>query len=439
MAEKKNSSSRPRKAKAASDAPEADPNTPAEKTAGDSTAPAKDDLKKPLKLEEKLQDIADDDGMKLAEEQEAAGTKASAAPDRPESGTQDDETPDVSGFPDAQPGAPASEPVTGGQSRKSGGVLPMLLGGLVAGGIGFGAAYFGLMNTGGDTLTALRDQVAARSSETSERLDSLSADIQDLTAGPDMSTFEQAQAELRGGLDKTAEQIANLQAQMSGLETRITELEKRPVTSAASDTAVAAYERELQGLQAEMAKQREEIAAKVAQVQEQRQDAEATEQAAKQRAALSRIRTALDNGQAYAPALAELEATGLTADPALGRLAKDGVPTLAELQTSYPDAARNALAASRKGAQAAGEGGGFSGFLRSQLGMRSLTPREGNDPDAVLSRAEHALSQGNLETAMSEIGALPEAGRDAMADWVERAENRKQALAAMETLAGQIN
>ena len=80
-------------------------------------------------------------------------------------------------------------------------------------------------------------------------------------------------------------------------------------------------------------------------------------------------------------------------------------------------------------------------FLRSQAGMRSLAPREGDDPDAILSRAEAAVRAGELQTAIDEIGKLPETGQTAMADWVADAKARldvTQAAASLsETLLAQ--
>ncbi|MGB8622217.1 MAG: hypothetical protein WCD16_05310, partial [Paracoccaceae bacterium] len=77
-------------------------------------------------------------------------------------------------------------------------------------------------------------------------------------------------------------------------------------------------------------------------------------------------------------------------------------------------------------------------FLRTQFGARSLTPREGNDPDAILSRAEAALNAGELKDALDEIATLPEAGQQAMSGWVAKAQKRADALAAADTLASRL-
>jgi len=77
-------------------------------------------------------------------------------------------------------------------------------------------------------------------------------------------------------------------------------------------------------------------------------------------------------------------------------------------------------------------------FLRTQAGARSLPPKDGDDPDAVLSRAEAAVARGDMVSAITELQALPEAGQAAMAGWLARAETRRDALAAATELAAQL-
>jgi hypothetical protein len=74
-------------------------------------------------------------------------------------------------------------------------------------------------------------------------------------------------------------------------------------------------------------------------------------------------------------------------------------------------------------------------FLQSTTGARSMTPREGTDPDAVLSRAEAALGAGDLDLSLTEIAALPAVAQEAMAGWTTQAKTRQDALAAVAELA----
>jgi hypothetical protein len=219
------------------------------------------------------------------------------------------------------------------------------------------------------------------------------------------------------------------------LDTRLTDLEKRPITQAASPAAVAAYERELKALQAAMMAQRQEIEKIAAEAARKEASAEMTAQDAMQRAALSRIQTALDTGTGFADAASNLQATGITLPPDLMQVATDGVATRNDLAQAFPEAARAALAVARK----AEGGGGLGGFLKTQLGARSLEPREGDDPDAVLSRAEAAVNDGRLGDAVSELEALPEQARVEMTDWLSRAASRLAALRAADALASELN
>ncbi|NIL96879.1 MAG: hypothetical protein GTO62_06995, partial [Planctomycetales bacterium] len=78
-------------------------------------------------------------------------------------------------------------------------------------------------------------------------------------------------------------------------------------------------------------------------------------------------------------------------------------------------------------------------FLRSQLNIRSLSPRDGDDPDAVLSRAQGALAANDLATALTELDLLPDSGKAAMSGWTDQAKARLAALEAIETLAKSLN
>jgi hypothetical protein len=109
-----------------------------------------------------------------------------------------------------------------------------------------------------------------------------------------------------------------------------------------------------------------------------------------------------------------------------------GVATQDSLQGAFPDLARQVLALARDGAEADGWGSRLVDFLAAQTGARSLTPREGADPDAVLSRAEFALGEGRLADALAEIRALDPALRAPFDPWVTQAEARLAALAALE-------
>ena len=324
---------------------------------------------------------------------------------------------------------PAPEP-----ARSAAGFVPLLIGGVLAGGIGFGAAQvLGPLQSGPDETTlALQAEVQAQA-----------ASIQALQASSDKSQGAADQAasdtaSLQGSIDGLTASLAAINGQfddvsnaLAGLDARIIELEKRPLTQGLPSSAIEAYERELEELKASVASQR-------AEAQAMEENAKMTAQQALARAALTRVLSALDAGQSFRAPLTDLvTATGSAAPVELEALADTGAPSLAPLQASYPDAARAALAAAR---QTEGQTGNrFLSFMQSQLGARSVTPQEGDDADAILSRAEAALTSGNLTDTLAEIAALPEAAQAEIADWAAAARTRQEALAAGEALSQELN
>ncbi|MEM6660423.1 MAG: hypothetical protein AAF625_20230, partial [Pseudomonadota bacterium] len=120
---------------------------------------------------------------------------------------------------------------------------------------------------------------------------------------------------------------------------------------------------------------------------------------------------------------------------ALTSVADTGVAPLAQLQASIADAAREALDAAR----AADDTGSVGAFFERRFGGRSIVPREGSDPDAVLSRVEAAVRAGDLETAISESSSLPEEAQSALGSWLEQAQQRHEAVMAADTLAQRLS
>ena len=331
--------------------------------------------------------------------------------------------------------------------EKRGGFVPTVLGGLIAAGIGFGGAQvlgpdywlFGKPDP-------FRSEVSQQLAEQTGRIDALSSRVEE-TAGavaaidlaPVTSAVEEQAAALSGIQTSVQDGLSAVQATLGDLQARLDTLEKRPLTEAVSPEAIAAYERELEALRTEIVTQKSEIESLA-------REAVASEQAANEQAALAAGRTALaevlsavDNGEPFSGALARLTtATGAEPPAALAAVAADGVPPLGALIEAFPDAARDALAAARR-AEPAADGGGLGSFLERQLGARSLTPQEGNSADAVLSRAEAAVRNGDLAAALAELSALPEAGQAALSDWMGRASARVGALDAAAALSQQLN
>ena len=220
-----------------------------------------------------------------------------------------------------------------------------------------------------------------------------------------LSEAEAALAALDGRVGANAATLSTLEARLDEAETRL---------DATESTGAAAAE---------------DARAAAAALEETRIRAEAAEAAAQREAAIAALDSALDAGQ---PFEAALPALGVDIPEALARAATAGVPSLAALRESFPEAARAGLAAARS--EGLLEDGGVLGFLSGQLSARSTVPRAGSDPDAILSRVEAALGQGLLSEALAEIEALPEPVRAAMDDWIVQARLRADAEAALAAL-----
>lgn len=315
-------------------------------------------------------------------------------------------------------------------------LLPALLGGLIAAAIGFGVAYYlipradpGLnesVATNTSDVAAIREEVAAlAAAETS-------VDLTPLTE------------EIGAVRDQVTENVATINDQIAAFDERLITLEKQPSGDGTlQEAAVQAYQRELDELRAQV---EEQAGAALAQLESTRAEAEAIEQAALDaaraasvRAALAQVQTGLSNGEPMEAALTELEeALGEPVPAALSAVA-EGAPTLAGLQAAFPDAARAALADARAGGESGEEATAFGAFLREQLNVRSVAPRDGDDADAVLSRAQAAVSEGKLQAALDEIGALPDVAKAKLAEWATIAETRVAALNAADDISLSLN
>ena len=338
------------------------------------------------------------------------------------------------------PDDPSSRPVSGSGR----GFWPLFLGGVVAAGLG-AAALFLLRPPQGPDEAAIefRRDVGARLEEQERQIAELDARL--AADGSGMTQLEEVrrtQDDLAASIETLATRVTETESTLGSLRDRLAALESRPVAdgdgSNAPESRLSSLRDRIAALQSDVEAQRDRIAALE---NESVQAAEAQRSSARtalRRAALTRLRTALDTGAGFSPVLADLEETGLTVPDALEQVAETGAPTLSRLREEFPDLARSALAAAR-GSEGAGAADGLAALLRDQLGVRSLEPRAGDDPDAILSRAEAALQEGRLSDTLAEIETLPEPARAVLSDWTRRARSRLDAVAAIEALGAEVN
>lgn len=105
-------------------------------------------------------------------------------------------------------------------------------------------------------------------------------------------------------------------------------------------------------------------------------------------------------------------------------LAETGAPTRAALAAEFPDvAARAARAAHAPKPNASFLARAFAA-LGSLITVRRVDDFTGNSPDAILTRAERRVDDGDIEGALEQLRTLPPAAQSATADWRDRAQRR---------------
>lgn len=340
----------------------------------------------------------------------------------------------------------ASAPVAMKRSFGAGPFVSLLLGGVAAAAIGFAMARYVVpegwpfpgVPPAEDPLAAAVEAQGAEVAALAGKVDGLSGSVSALEAD---TGLDRMRTDLTTRLDGYEASLADAVARLDEIETRLAAVEKlAPEGSAAAQMAAEAYDRELKALREMFEGELGKVEAAQADAAGLQAQAAEAAQSALGRAALARVTAALESGAPFAEALADLAtSTGTAVPQVLADVADAGLPTLAALQDTFPAAARDALDASVRAGVESGELSRFAGFLQTQLGTRSLEPKEGDDADAVLSRAEAALRQGDIGSALAELEALGAAGQPAMEEWRAKAEARKAALDAVSVLADELN
>lgn len=436
--------------------------------------PLEDAAPEETAAEETAQDTdTPDDDSRATEETEAVETDTpdtTEADSKPDEDTQQAETPedvvseaDRAEEPPAEP-EPAPEPAAAAPQpqvvEKKGGFMGPFLGGVVAAGLGFGLCFYlvdqGILASGDPDafaaeraqITSLEGQISTLQSEIAAMLEAGSEDPRVGAVIGSVESVEAALTQIQGEVGTVQSEISLQSDILANLESQMEAIAALPEGTSTADTAamaalqatLAQQQAENETMQAQLAEMAEAAQAEMEEVRAQagalQSETQAAVDEASNRAAIANISAALENG---APLTASLENLTVDAPEALANVAGNGVETLLDLQRQFPAAARAGLADSLKATVSDDPADRVVAFIRAQVGARSLEPREGDDPDAVLSRAQAAVSSGQLEEALSEISTLPEAGQAAMASWTGAAEARVAALAALNTLAAELN
>jgi len=339
--------------------------------------------------------------------------------------------------------APSEDAVAVGVSdteRKSSGVLQLVVAGFVCAGFGFGAAILSQPSNPiwpiHPDMAQFRDETTGQIIGIDTRLNALEGRVTDVDERAVGDVFQSDLDELTNGYDQRFLEIAS---QLENFDKRLAALEESAIESAIPDELVAQYQGEVKRLKETLEAQRESLQKFMAETAEATNEVTQRAKDTVARGILAQIRAAIDAGGPFDTAIKEFdEQVGHALPNQLRSLAQEGVQTYQELRDSFAEAARSALNAAR---DELNESEGFMGignYLRQQFQARSVTPKMGDDADAVLSRVEQELRENDLTGALNELDALPDAARDQMQPWIDQARKRQDALEQLDILSQEI-
>lgn len=350
----------------------------------------------------------------------------------------DDSVPDTAAEteePVSDPSAAREEaaPAVTAELSASGGLFPSILGGVIAGALGFGAALLifpdGWRQKDDSLVTSLQSGLM----EQKDNLSSLTEQVGALGGRLD-STVDELRSEIGEKTESAAAAVGALGVRLDRLsegDGTVALPEDVQVLLNAQKEKIAALSEEVAGMAA-AAKAQMQAAA------DQQETAEQAEARVKARSAMQDIRLALVSGEPFADALADV-APATDIPEGLQAVASEGVPTQTEILQSYPAAARAALSKAVREEAGDDTQSRIALFFKDQLSARSLTPREGDDADAILSRAEAAVRSEDLATAISEIEALPESAKAEFSNWQASASARLAAVDGFDAVSAALN
>ncbi|QMU59300.1 MAG: hypothetical protein GKR98_14560 [Boseongicola sp.] len=381
------------------------------------------DIEDAVVVVEEAEDASSDKNVESSETVEPQPENG-AAETEAETANSEHEVPEAPTRPEAIPATEAVE-----TAANSGSGLGVVVGGVVAGALGFLIGAFALP----DQEMASDPEVAARLSAQSDRIAALGARIDALPDAPDNSGIIGDIDVLRVQVAGVSDRLEQLTSATEALSAEIEGIESRPAVLTPDGEAALALQ--LRDFQSELDRVTESARSEIEEAKERASqiEADAIKEAelSRQRAAMAQIMAALESGEAYSGALVELgDVPG-----ALSAFAEDGVPTMADLQDAFPEGAREVLRNTHSVPDEASAADRVTAFLKRQTNARSLSPRDGDDPDAVLSRAEAALNDGDIATAVAEVSALPAEARAPMELWLADAGDRLAATDAARMLS----
>jgi hypothetical protein len=335
------------------------------------------------------------------------------------------------------------------------GLLGFVIAGLLVALVSFGAAQYSSGHWPFAARPGDREWRAGLEAQIAKQSQQMSAVRTDLASQDTGAALDGLQSQL-DSLRPVVTDVAALQVEIEllqnaqdgvvdQLELIETKLAHQPVSDGVSASVVDRQTRVLKQMQTQISAQKTAFSELRTELLETQQLVKAAALKTATQSSILQLIGALESGAPFAFAIAEFANDVGVLPQALLAAAPYGVPTTAALARDFADQARAALTVARKtGSETPENAGNISGagrlsnFLQNQLGMRSVTPRQGNDPDAVLSRAEAAIEAGQVAETLTILTALPPAAHTSMASWIERAELRRAAQSAVASLSAQL-
>ncbi|GHA48931.1 hypothetical protein GCM10008927_12600 [Amylibacter ulvae] len=279
------------------------------------------------------------------------------------------------------------------------------------------------------TIQEFEDKLAAADSANIEsRLSSIETRMEGVAAQLSTLTDQLADVDLNGGTvdDATAAKIAGYAATIEGLKAELNDVSsKQGSLSQKIDEVSVTSERKVQEAETKIAAVTETANARVANAEVKK--------------AISDLSGAIESGAGFETVLVHLGNNGVEIPQALSNVAQSGVMPMAQLKSDFSPAAHAALKASIASEQAEGVGGKISSFFKSQVTVRSLTPKAGNGTDAILSRVQGALDENDLAMALTELATLNDGAKSAMSDWIGNATARVDAQSALQSISASFD
>ena len=271
--------------------------------------------------------------------------------------------------------------------------------------------------------------LTSRLAEMTEKIETLNTVVSEGGSGDaiDPASFEELNNKV-GGIEQ---KIASFSTSIEQLTGKIASLSE---TATGDANAIAAKKWD-----EERAKEALETALEDIQALQQRAAQPTGEDRAALALAASGLKGEIDRGGPFEASLATLAVVaGNSLDlSALKAFSKTGIPTLSAISNAYPPVADAVL----KLTQAASGGSVFERLLSNAgtlVKLKSDTPEEGNTPRAILSRLEHALDTGRLDTVLMEWETLPDAAKSASKEWIATVRSRHDADTLMQKIVASM-